>query len=241
MYKKGLYFTDITRHQEDADFKVKAIFRLLSPILSQQQNLVESYADVGCGSGGVIKAMKEKLKDSGFQTKKIEGFDISPHLSQLKEQGIEFKIANFTTEGEMMDLVTLTDVFEHVTDPVNFIAGIAKKAKIIAFHIPLDDCISVNFRNLQREKIKNPGHLIFLNTNSALNLITQSGLQILDFDYSLETLFAPSNNETFLQKFSFPFKFIISKISPWLLSKIFGFSLVVIAKNETYISSRNDR
>lgn len=232
MYKEGLYFFDITRHQEDSDFKVKAISRLLFPILSNHKIPVDSYADVGCGSGGVIRAMKEKLKGSGFRTKKIEGYDISPHVAHLKEEGIEFKMADFSIEGELMDLVTLTDVFEHVTDPVNFIAGIAKKARIIAFHIPLDDCLSVNFRNLQRAKIKNPGHLSFLNTNSALNLITQSGLKILDYDYSIETLSAPSNNETALQKISFPVKLLISKISPWLLAKIFGFSLVVIAKNE---------
>lgn len=236
MYKEGDYFSDITRHQEDSDYKVRAISRLLFPILSKQNLTVKSYADVGCGSGGVIKAMKAQLDGLGFQTKKIEGFDISPHVSQLKVDGIDFKMADFTTEGEKMDLVTLTDVFEHVTDPVNFISGIAKKSKIIAFHIPLDDCLSVNFRNLQRAKIQNPGHLIFLNTNSALNLITQSGLKILDYDYSLETLSAPSNNETVLQKLVSPVKWLISKISPWLLAKIFGFSLVVIAKNENFNS-----
>lgn len=236
MYKEGVYFSDITRHQEDSDFKVKAISRLLFPILSYHKIPIDSYSDVGCGSGGVIKAMKEQLRAAGFQTKNIQGFDISPHVAQLKEEGIVFKMADFTTEGELMDLVTLTDVFEHVTDPVNFIAGIAKKARIIAFHIPLDDCLSVNFRNLQRAKIKNPGHLIFLNTNSALNLITQSGLKILDYDYSIETLSAPSNNGTTLQKIASPVKLLISKISPWLLAKIFGFSLVVIAKNENISS-----
>lgn len=237
MYKEGVYFTDITRHQEDTDCKVKAISRLLFPILSQHKIPIYSYADVGCGSGGVVKAMKEKLGVEGFQVKNIQGFDISPHVAQLKEEGIVFKTADFTTEGELMDLVTLTDVFEHVPDPVSFIKGIAKNARIIAFHIPLDDCLSVNFRNLQRAKIKNPGHLIFLNTNSALNLITQSGLKILDYDYSLETLSAPSNNETILQKISSPIKLLISKVSPWLLAKIFGFSLVVIAENENIRTS----
>ena len=241
MYKEGVYFSDITRHQEDSDYKVRAISRLLFPILSFQKIPVGSYADVGCGSGGVIKAMKAQLDGLGFQTKKIEGFDISPHVDRLEQEGIVFKMADFATEGEVMDLVTLTDVFEHVTDPVNFISSVSKKARIIAFHIPLDDCLSVNFRNLQRAKIKNPGHLIFLNTNSALNMITQSGLKILDYDYSLETLSAPSNNETLLQKIAAPFKLLICKISPWMLAKIFGFSLVVIAENENFsISEKAD-
>ena len=194
MYKEGVYFADITRHQEDTDYKVRAISRLLFPILSQLKIPVNSYADVGCGSGGVIKAMKEKLEAEGFKVKDIQGFDVSPHVTQLKEEGIVFKMEDFTTHGDLMDMVTLTDVFEHVPDPVGFIKGVAKNTRIIAFHIPLDDCLSVNFRNLQRAKIKNPGHLIFLNTNSALSLITQSGLKIFDYDYSIETFSAPSNN-----------------------------------------------
>jgi SAM-dependent methyltransferase len=234
MYKEGEYFSDITRHQEDTDYKVKAILRLLIPVLAQQKITINSYADVGCGSGGVVKAMKNQLNNAGYQISKIQGFDISPHVSKLQAEGIEFKMGDFSVDGEVVDLVTLTDVFEHVTAPANFIADVAKKARILAFHIPLDDCFSVNFRNLQRAKIKNPGHLIFLNTNTALNLITASGLKILDYDYSLETLGAPSNNETVLQKIAHPFKVVISKISPWLLAKIFGFSLVVIAENENY-------
>ncbi len=234
MYKDGTYFSDITRHQEDCVYKVRAISRVLIPVLKLKNIPIDSYADIGCGSGGVTRAMNNQLKIEGFKMGRVEGFDISPHLSQLQEEDIEFKIGDYAEIGTPTDLVTLTDVFEHVTNPVEFISKIAEKAKILVFHVPLDDCLTVNFRNLQRQKIQNPGHLIFLNVNSALNLITFSGLQILDFDYSLETLSAPSNNQTFLQKIVSPLKKLTSKISPWLMTKIFGGSLVVVAINEKY-------
>ncbi|MEP0713329.1 MAG: methyltransferase domain-containing protein, partial [Algoriphagus sp.] len=195
---------------------------------------IRSYADIGCGSGGVTKAMKNALEHQGFNLERVEGFDVSPHLSQLQEQGIEFKVGEFSEIGQPTDLVTLTDVIEHVTNPVEFIARIAEKAKVVVFHIPLDDCLAVNFRNMQRRKIQSPGHLTFFNINSALNLITYSGLQILDFDYSTETLAAPSNNETFLQKISSPLKRLVSWISPWLMTRIFGGSIVVVAVNERF-------
>ena len=234
MYKDGTYFSDITRHQEDCEYKVRAITRILIPVIKQKNIPINSFADIGCGSGGVTIAMKNQLEAEGFKMGRVEGFDISPHLSLIQADGIDFKIGDFAEIGTPTDFVTLTDVFEHVTNPVEFIGKIAEKARVIAFHIPLDDCLSVNFRNLQRQKIQNPGHLIFLNTNSALNLITFSGLQILDFDYSLETLSAPSNNQSVFQKIASPLKKLTAKISPWLMAKIFGGSLVVVAINEKF-------
>lgn len=232
MYKEGTYFSDTKRHLEDADFKVSAILRLLNPILETGNLKVNTYADVGCGAGGVVLGIANAFSKMGYPFEEVRGYDVSPHVKDMQVDRVSFVHGDFVEIGTKADLITLTDVFEHVPDPVNFIRKVSEKGEIIAFHIPLDDCINVNLRNLQRQKIQNPGHLIFLNVNSALNMITMAGLQILDYDYSLETLSAPSNNETLLQKVAFPVKLLISKISPWLLSKIFGFSLVVIAKNE---------
>jgi hypothetical protein len=101
-------------------------------------------------------------------------------------------------------------------------------------HIPLEDCLSVNVRNLQKRKIVDPGHLIFLNINSAINLITFSGLKIVDYEYSVESINAPSNNFTILQKIAYPFKYILLKSNPYLFSRIFGISLIIIAEGIDY-------
>lgn len=231
MYKEGTYFSDTKRHLEDADFKVSAILRLLNPILDKAEVKVNSYADVGCGAGGVVFGISQAFSQKGNPIQEVKGYDVSPHVKDMKMDPIRFEHGDFVEIGTDADLITLTDVFEHVTDPVDFIKNVSKKGKIIAFHIPLDDCLSVNLRNLQRQKIQNPGHLIFLNVNSALNMITMAGLQILDYDFSRETIKAPSNNETFLQKLFSPLKRILVALNPWIYSRIFGFSLVVIAKS----------
>lgn len=229
-YKSGIYFKDESRHSEDSDYKVRAIWRILSPVLKEERISINTYADVGCGSGGVISGLSDLLTDSGSSLSKIYGFDISPHVKHLNIKNITFLEKDFVQYEQKFDLVTLTDVFEHVSAPIEFIRKIGSLAEVVVFHVPLDDCLAVNIRNLQRSKIKNPGHLIFLNVNSALNLITTAGYKILDFDYSRETLTAPSNTSSFLQRIFFPFKFILFKISPFLMSRIFGFSLVVVAK-----------
>lgn len=230
MYKEGTYFSDTKRHLEDSDFKVNAILRILDPVLNKNNLKINSYADVGCGAGGVLLGISEAFAKNGNILKEVKGYDVSPHVKDMKVENVVFEHGDFVEIGTNTDLITLTDVFEHVPDPVNFIKNVSKKGKIIAFHIPLDDCLSVNLRNLQRQKIQNPGHLIFLNVNSALNMITMAGLQILDYDFSKETIKAPSNNETLLQKLFTPVKRLMVALNPWLYSKIFGFSLVVVAK-----------
>lgn len=231
MYKEGTYFSDSKRHLEDADFKVKAIIRLLIPILKKSEIELKSYSDVGCGAGGVLLGIADELAKNGINLQEVKGYDVSPHVNDLNVENVSFLHGDFIEIGTPTDLISLTDVFEHVPDPVDFIKKVSKKGQLVAFHIPLDNCLSVNLRNLQREKIQNPGHLIFLDLNSALNMVTMAGLQILDYDFSRETINAPSNNETMLQKVFSPLKKIMFMVNPWLYSKIFGFSLVVIAKS----------
>lgn len=231
MYKEGTYFADSKRHLEDSDFKVNAILRLLFPVLNENKIQINSYADVGCGAAGVLLGISEAFKNNGNPISEVKGYDVSPHVKEMKVENVTFEHGDFVKIGTPTDLITLTDVFEHVPDPVNFIRNVSGKGKIVAFHIPLDNCFSVNLRNLQRQKIQNPGHLIFLDVNSALNMVTMAGLQILDYDFSKETIKAPSNNQTLLQKLFSPIKRTLVYLNPWLYSKIFGFSLVVIAKS----------
>ena len=230
MYTEGVYFQDPNRHSEDAKYKVKAIKKILFKYLDDNSIELSSYADVGCGSGEIIKLLGKELKSNYQSVRVLKGFDVSPHVEKLKDTTIEFVFQDFTTSYEKFDLVTLNDVFEHVPNPISFLTQVAKRAKYIVMHIPLEDCLSVNLRNLQKNKIKNPGHLVFLNINSAINLITISGMKIVDYEYSLESIFAPSNKNTIMQKITFPFKYVLLKVNPYLFSKFFGISLIIIAK-----------
>ena len=230
MYKEGAYFQDPNRHSEDATYKVEAIKKILFSYLKENSIQLSSYADVGCGSGEIIRLLGKELKLNFKTLEVLKGFDVSPHVEKLENDDIDFLWQDFTKSNEKFDLVTLNDVFEHVINPISFLTEVGKRAKYVVMHIPLEDCLSVNIRNLQKRKIVDPGHLIFLNINSAINLITFSGMKIVHYQYSVESINAPSNNFTILQKMAYPFKYILLKANPYLFSRIFGISLIVIAE-----------
>lgn len=230
MYSEGNYFKNPKRHTEDSKYKVEAVKKVLINYLAENNVVLTSYADVGCGSGDIVKSLGKVLKQKFETLEVIKGFDISPHVKALNDEEVDFVMEDFTKSNEIFDLVTLNDVFEHVPDPITFLRDVSKRAKHVVMHIPLENNLSVNIRNLQKRKLKNPGHLIFLDINSAINLITYSGLKILDYQYSKASIKAPSNNKTILQKITYPFKVLLLSLNPYLFSKLFGISLVVIAK-----------
>lgn len=232
MYTEGTYFKDPNRHIEDSIYKVEAIKKILFKFLKNNNIELNSYADIGCGSGQIVKKLGEELKNEFSTLEILKGYDISPHVKEIEDNYVDFYCQDFIKSEDYVDLVTLNDVFEHVAEPILFLKKVSERAKYIVMHIPLEDCISVNIRNLQKSKIKNPGHLLFLNINSAINLITFSGLEIVDYDYSIDSINAPSNLKTMKQKLAYPFKFLFLKISPYLYSKIFGISIIVIAKGK---------
>lgn len=230
MYTEGVYFEDPNRHAEDAKYKVAAIKKVLFKYLNDNNIQLSSYADVGCGSGEIIKLLGKDLMLNFESVQILRGFDVSPHVEKLDDEVVEFLFRDFTKSDEIFDLVTLNDVFEHVPNPISFLTEVGKRAKYVVMHIPLEDCLSVNIRNLQKRKIKNPGHLVFLNINTALNLITYSGLKIVDYEYSIGSINAPSNTASIAQKITYPFKYALLKMNPYLFSKFFGISLIVIAE-----------
>jgi hypothetical protein len=147
----------------------------------------------------------------------------------MKDRDCEFVQGDFCESDEDVDLVTLFDVFEHVPAPVDFLKRIAEKCSIVGMHIPLDNNLNAAMRDMFRAKLSNPGHLIFLDVASALNLLTFSGLRVIDYRYTF-AFQAPSGHKTLMSKAVYPFRAMLAKFSPWLCGKtIGGTSLVVLA------------
>lgn len=228
-YTEGKYFADAQRHSEDAVFKTKNFLKLFLRFTKQHSLPVQSFADIGCGSGDIIKLIADALKADGFASASFRGYDVSPHVLKIRREGVEYINADFCKSETFVDVATLFDVFEHVPDTLRFIKHVAERCKIIGFHIPLDDSLNYAMRNRFRRRLQDPGHLISLNTVSALNLLALSGLRVVDYEYTFSFL-APSGHKTPLQKLLFPLRCLLAKISPWLLSRTFGgASLMVIA------------
>lgn len=228
-YSKGRYFLNVRRHSEDAKFKAENFLKVFLRFVKQNNLTISSFVDMGCGSGDIVKIIADSLNMNSSDLIKFKAYDISPHVQNIRNKGIEYIYGDFCESDEFVDVVTLFDVFEHVPDTIEFIKTVSKRCKIIGFHIPLDNSINVAIRNMFLPKLQNSGHLVFMDSVFALNLLALSGLKVVDYEYSFG-FFAPSGHSTILSKIVFPLRYLLAKISPWLLSKTLGgASLIVLA------------
>lgn len=218
-YRSGAYFVDASRHSADAIVKAQMFVKLLRRNLAPGD--IGAMADVGCGSGAATIAVAASLREAGFRMSEAVGYDVSPHVSGLQDAHVRFVHEDFTLGSRRFDLVILFDVVEHVPDPVGFLKQVSRRATYVGLHIPLDDSMNCSARNLYRANLKDPGHLIALDTVSALNLLAFAGLRVLDYEYVLG--FREASERVSLQaKCVYPFRAVLAALSPWLLAKTLG-------------------
>ena len=147
-YSTVEYFSDPQRHSEDADFKADNFLKVFLRSTRLNNLKVSSIADVGCGSGDIVKRIAESLRISGFNLEKIRGNDVSPHVRNIRHAGVEFIFGGFCESEDFVDVATLFDVFEHVPDTIGFTKAVAERCRVIGFHIPLDYSINVAIRDM---------------------------------------------------------------------------------------------
>lgn len=231
-YRSGAYFEDPRRHADDAALKVQVFRSIFERLPNATVGRITRYADVGCGSGEVAVQTARVLREAGQPLGLAQAYDVSPHVAQLRLEGVEPRHADFTTEAGTFDLVTVFDVAEHVPNPAAFLGKIAAKARLVAVHLPLEDHLNWNLRGRHRARLKDPGHLLVLDFASALNLVTCAGLQVLDYAYT-PGFEAPSGRASRLAQLLTPARRLLANKSPWLLSKTLGgMSLMVLARGQ---------
>ncbi|MCA9240042.1 MAG: class I SAM-dependent methyltransferase [Planctomycetales bacterium] len=225
-YKSGAYNAEFG----DDRWKALQIQRLLLPHVRLQG--LRSYADIGCGNGGVLANLVQGLRDHGAPLGRAVGYDIAPiqDTAALDQQGIVFRQADFLDTEDTYDLITLNDVIEHVTEPTRFLTALSDRAKYLALHIPLDDRLSVHLTNQYNYRLQSVGHLSFWNASSAINLLTGAGLTPLACRFTPGFL-APSGRQRPLQIAALPMRWLLWTISPCIASKTLGgVSLAVICR-----------
>jgi len=229
MYSKGAYFEDTQRHSADAQFKADNFLKLFLRFAARRSMTLRSFADVGCGSGDIARLLAATLRQKGFDSIEFKAYDVSPHVAHIKHDGVEYINGDFCASDETVDVATLFDVFEHVPDTIEFIKSVAQRCKVLGLHIPLDYSLNVAVRDLFRSKLDDPGHLVFMDTVTALNLLALSGLRVVDYEYTFG-FNVPSGRSSLRSKLAFPLRYLLARTSPWLLSKTLGgASLIVIA------------
>lgn len=238
-YGGGEYFANPQRHVEDAEFKAECFLKLFLPLAQKHGWSVRTYADVGCGSGDVARLVTLGLRKAKFSLDLAKGYDVSPHVTLLQNEHVQYVCDDFSRTDEQVDLVTLFDVFEHVVKPIDFLSDVAKRARLVALHIPLDNSLNNALRDKYRSMLNEPGHLLFMDSVYALNICAHAGLRVIAYEYTFGFR-APSGHRSLLSKIVFPLRVLMSKISPWLLSRtIGGVSLLVVALTPLGLRSNN--
>lgn len=132
-----------TWHEEDADFKVKYI----DEILAKNAIKFRSVAEVGCGSGAVLKNLSRLVDNPSISWK---GFDIANEpISMAKSdpmEGVEFHCQDLFETDDKFDILLSIDVFEHIPDYMGFLEHCREKARYKVYHIPLDLHVSAVLR-----------------------------------------------------------------------------------------------
>lgn len=233
-YSSGT-FCELSSGSLDAAYKVAQLKPLLAKWCAERGQRIDRVADVGCGSGRTTFLLRDMLAALNPEVK-IVGYDVHPSVAgYVGDASVRFVRADFSQSlvesRETFDLVVLFDVIEHIPAPVDFLSRISEKCRLVALHIPLDDCLMCNLRNLARVKLRHPGHLLVLDLSSALNLVAFAGLRIVEYRFS-PAFRAPSGRRTRKQQFLNPFREIIYRMSPYLVSiSLGGTSLMVLARS----------
>lgn len=167
-------------HEGDAGWKAARVAEIL------RRNGVDpaTIADVGCGTGGVLRA----LAADGVGTS-WAGWDISPQAHQIAmanaPDGVVFHLGDISESDRMFDLVMALDVFEHVDDYLGFLRALAGRSRHTVFHIPLDMTALSVLRGTpllrNRERI---GHIHYFSKDTALATLADTGFRVVDTMYT---------------------------------------------------------
>jgi SAM-dependent methyltransferase len=179
-------------HTEESLWKVEQVMRLLG----RQKIVPRTICEVGCGAGEVLKQLQRRLTSDCD----LLGCDISPQAIELcrsrANARLHFLLGDVTKMPDrFFDLILVLDVIEHLEDYYSFLRNIRERALYKIFQIPLDLSVQTVLRAtpLIRDR-QRYGHIHYFNKETALQLLSDLGYQIIDYFYTAVALDLPSVN-----------------------------------------------
>ncbi len=232
IYTDGEYLENNPEwHVADSEWKSVQILKII------QENQIEfsTVAEIGCGAGGVICNLQNKIQRTDVT---CYGFDISPQAIEIANdrhhgQDVSFICQDILKPGnsECFDVMLIVDVFEHVPDYLGFVERCQQKAKYKLYHIPLDIHVSSVFRNRCTAGRKTLGHLHYFTADSAIASLEDTGHEIVDMAYTNAAVDLFWTHPTFKKAVANVPRWLLSKFSlPFTARLLGGYSLLVLAK-----------
>ncbi|GLV55696.1 hypothetical protein KDH_25400 [Dictyobacter sp. S3.2.2.5] len=229
-------------HIDAAQWKADSVLQMIRRNTLSPQ----SVCDIGCGAGEMLRILQQNLSEQCT----LDGYDIAPQAIALAKQRetprLHFHLADFFQEpaSTKYDLILLVDVLEHFENCFEVLRELKSRSRYKILQLPLDLSVNSIARNQLIDYRHATGHLHFFTKDIALEILRDSGYEVLDCFYSLQPLDATpwshgSNPKQDLVKalrmakrglFRLPGK-LCYEINPDLAVRIFGgWRLVALVK-----------
>lgn len=188
--------------------------------------------EIGCGAGGVIAGLRERLAELGVQGA-FQGYDLNPDAIAMAREAhpdLRFEQRDVTAEPVQATLTLMIDFFEHLPDDEGFLRKALALSRYFLFRIPLDrNAYNLVFRKLpeKREKV---GHLHYYTPRTAVDLLERCGYKVLHRSYT-DNFRDPSNTRSVAARVNYYPRLLLSALSQELNAYVMGgTSLIVIAE-----------
>lgn len=187
MYEDGQYLANNpTWHEQDSPYKATWIRSLLVREGVDPRRV----AEIGCGSGGILRSLAESLPDATF-----DGFDISPQAVELAGRKSHPRVRihhGMLPEESTWDLLMAIDVLEHMEDPASFLREMRSRTSLLAVHLPLD----ISLQTVARlkplvERRARLGHIHMYVRETARALVEENGWVVVQERYTAGALELP--------------------------------------------------
>jgi SAM-dependent methyltransferase len=149
-------------HEDDSPMKA----RWINTILRRNRLDPEAVAEIGCGAGGILRALHEMRPKTKFS-----GYEISPQAFDLAaakaQDGVNFYLQDMiATDIGGFDLLMAIDVFEHVPDYLDMSVQMLLRAGL--------------FTRVRGDL----GHLHYFSKETAFDTLRDCGYDIVDWNYT---------------------------------------------------------
>lgn len=227
-YQDGQYLAaNPSWHEEDSEWKAQKIFALLQGAGAAAPATV---AEVGCGAGGVLRALQARLPPSTL----LSGYDVAPaavaRAQRHANARLSFHCEDLTLSAKKFDLLLCIDVFEHVENPFSFLRALRAKAARLVFNIPLEMHVAGILINHPLWTRRQFGHLHYYTAALALETLRECGYTVIAHGFPSRLMDLPRSASEWI--FWLPRK-ATALISPELSARIFGgTSLLILAAGD---------
>ncbi len=150
---------------------------------------VKSILDVGCGAGGVLAGIVDKMPPGTTGL----GIDTAPNAIRIGkalrgvDSKVELQVADLSQISGPFDLVMACHVVEHVDDYGAFLDELAMRSSTLYINIPIE--INVLYalrRNSHREVYRKYGHVNFFTESYFDDFVKSRGFTIAAKGYGTE-------------------------------------------------------